>query len=210
MAEYRLTRSELISLKGRSALAIKGCELLKKKRDVLLSEVMGLKNRVSGMKSELDGAMSRAYGGLAIASAVDGKGAVIAASMAVKSDILVDVSKKTIVGVAVPEIKISGRVLKEYGLLGISVRIDESSEQFINVLKMILDIAEQEAVMRKLSGELKNTERRINALEKVKIPGMVSASKNIEFRLEEIEREDFFRLKMLKEKLAAAAETVEA
>ena len=92
-----------------------------------------------------------------------------------------------------------------YGVIGTSTYIDEATGAFENLVETIVQAAEIETTMKKLLDEIEKTKRRVNALEFKVIPELQEAEAFIELRLEEMERENIFRLKRIKEKAAAKA-----
>ena len=105
-------------------------------------------------------------------------------------------------GVVVPQIKVSTiqKSVEErgYGLIGTSVRIDESVHAFEKLAEKVLEAAELETTMKKLLDEIESTKRRVNALEFKVIPNLEEIASYITLRLEELERENVFRLKRIK------------
>ncbi len=85
-------------------------------------------------------------------------------------------------------------------MIGTSGYIDDSYVSYQNVIKEILEIAETEIAMRKLILEIDSTKRKVNALEFKVIPEIDDGIKYVRQRLEEMERENLFRLKRLKAK----------
>ena len=105
-------------------------------------------------------------------------------------------------GVVVPQIQVSTieKSVEErgYGLIGTSVRIDESVHAFEKLAEKVLEAAELETTMKKLLDEIESTKRRVNALEFKVIPNLEEIASYITLRLEELERENVFRLKRIK------------
>ncbi|HIL49707.1 MAG TPA: V-type ATP synthase subunit D, partial [Candidatus Poseidoniales archaeon] len=116
----------------------------------------------------------------------------------------VEVSRRNIMGVVVP--KVVGQHLtttienRGTGLIGGSSYIDEAADAYSALIENIVKAAEMEATLKRLLEEIEATKRRVNALEFKVIPEMEEAQSFIQLRLEEMEREETFRLKRFKNK----------
>ena len=204
MSDIKPTRSELIQLKKKVKLAQSGHSLLKKKRDGLIKEFFGVLNEAKKSKSALQENYSIATQAIALARAVDGTSTVKSASFALKQPAEIELETRNVMGIIVPKIR-SEHHVKEfhergYGVLGTSGYIDDAAESYEKVLGNIITAAEIETTLKKLLREIDKTKRRVNALEFKVIPEMKADAKFIALRLEEMEREDVFRLKKIKKK----------
>ena len=202
IADVKPTRSELIATRRRIKLSISGHKLLKMKRDGLIIEFFELLPKVKDMRSQLVKLYSVADKKLAVAMVADGKSALRSAANCVRTPPQVELSENNIMGVVVPKIKVSTiqKSIEErgYGLIGTSVRIDESVHAFEKLAEKVLEAAELETTMKKLLDEIESTKRRVNALEFKVIPQLEEVAAYITLRLEELERENVFRLKRIK------------
>ena len=139
---------------------------------------------------------------LAVAMAADGKSALSSAANCVRTPPEVILTQRNIMGVVVPSIEVSQiqKSVEErgYGLIGTSVRVDEAVHAFEILAAKILEAAELETTMKKLLDEIESTKRRVNALEFKIIPQLEEIASYITLRLEELERENIFRLKRIK------------
>ena len=202
VADVKPTRSELIATRKRIKLSISGHKLLKMKRDGLIIEFFELLPKVKDMRSQLVELYTVADKKLAVAMVADGKSALKSAANCRQTPPQVELSENNIMGVVVPQIKVSTiqKSVEErgYGLIGTSVRIDESVHAFEKLAEKVLEAAELETTMKKLLDEIESTKRRVNALEFKVIPNLEEIASYITLRLEELERENVFRLKRIK------------
>jgi V/A-type H+/Na+-transporting ATPase subunit D len=200
--EVKPTRSELIELKKKIKLSEGGHKLLKMKRDGLILEFFEILSKAKDVRSELDAAYEKANVKIGIAEAVEGRITVKSTAFAMKDSPQIVLESHNIMGVVVPKIE-SSSVRKPinkrgYGLLGTSSYIDEAVDSYEELVEKIILAAEIETTMKKLLDDIEKTKRRVNALEFKVIPELTEAMVFIRLRLEEMERENTFRLKRIK------------
>ena len=202
--DIKPTRSELIKLKGRIKQTKNGYKLLKMKRDGLFHEFRTLLSEMIEGKRELTEAYRLAKTRIDLANAIEGGLAVRAAAIANSAHPEVEVERRNIMGVVVPSV--TGSNLKStfaergIGFIGSSPYIDEASDSFSELIEKIVIASEMEATLKRLLSEIEATKRRVNALEFKVIPELEEAKVFIQLRLEEMEREETFRLKRFKNK----------
>lgn len=196
------TRMELLKLKDREKLAIKGHGLLKEKRNALIMEFFNILDRVKGLRENVEKKLEQSFADFIIAKTMIGDYAVMKAAMSVKGSLDISVDTRNIMGVTVPVIEHENMkksmTERGYGLVDTSVKLDESSRGFEEAIELILELSEIEMTVKLLAGEIESTKRRVNALEHIIIPRLENTVRYIEMRLEEMERENFVRLKMIK------------
>lgn len=202
LRDIKPTRSELINLKRRIALSERGYKILKMKRDGLIIEFFKVLEEAKGSQSELLEKYQRAAQMMAFANTVEGAIGVKSAAVSVQEVPDITLASKNIMGVVVPEIE-SSKVKKSlvdrgYGLLGTTSAIDEAASAYEDLVEAIIQSAEIETTMKKLLDEIESTKRRVNALEFKVIPELTEARDFIKMRLDEMEREELFRLKKIK------------
>ncbi|MDP7282409.1 MAG: V-type ATP synthase subunit D [Candidatus Undinarchaeales archaeon] len=204
------TRMELIQLKKKTKLAEKGYKLLKEKRDALIMKFLDIIKKGATLRDDAEKYFKNAYGDLVKAKSIMGPMEVTSAAMAVREIANAEFQTRNIIGIKVPEIKLDeeDRNLSNRGYSPIttSASLDEAAGKFENALKLVVQMAEIEKTIELLASEVEKTKRRVNALEYIVIPRMKNTSKFIRMRLDEMEREDFSRLKKIKGKLAKKKE----
>jgi V/A-type H+-transporting ATPase subunit D len=201
--QIKPTRMALLQLKKRIMLAQKGHELLKKKRDSLVMQFFDLVSERKTLRQKAHEQLHDAYQALIEAQMLVGKRELENLSLAIPPMSEFDVRIYNIMGVVVPLFNLRGKIRRPYttrgyALINTSSKIDEVVDLFQTAMRSILDLSEVEEQVRLVAEELESTKRRVNALEYVMIPKLQSTYKWIELSLEEREREDFFRLKRMK------------
>jgi len=202
--DIKPTRSELINLKRRIKQTKNGYNLLKMKRDGLFHEFRTLLSDMIEARKDLLQAYRLAKQRMDLANAIEGGLAVRAAAIANSAHPEVEVERRNIMGVVVPSV--SGTNLKStfqergVGFIGSSPYIDEAADAFGDLVERIVKASEMEATLKRLLAEIEATKRRVNALEFKVIPELEEAQVFIQLRLEEMEREETFRLKRFKNK----------
>ena len=201
--DVKPTRSELLKLKKQIRLAKSGYALLKKKRDGLILEFFEILKKAKTLRQELVDEYKIALEKINIARALEGDLKIKSFAMAIKDIPDVKLATKNIMGVKVPKIESSESkkafMGRGYGVYNSSA-VDEASASYEKVVEKIILAAEVETSMRKLLSEIEKTKRRVNALEFVVIPNLDKVRAFISLRLEEIERENIFRMKRIKAK----------
>lgn len=209
--EVKPTRSELLEVKKKIKLTKSGYKILKMKRDGLIIEFFKILEQAKQVRVKVVKDYDEAMAKIGVAQAVDGAIAVRSAAFALRLHPEVTLRSKNVMGIVVPEIETNA--LKStvdqrgYGVIGTSTYIDEATRGFENLVETLVQAAEIETTMKKLLDEIEKTKRRVNALEFKVIPELEEAKAFIELRLQEMERENTFRLKRIKDKAEAKVET---
>lgn len=204
--DVKPTRSELMKLKNKIKLAKSGYNLLKKKRDGLILDFFEILKKVKTLRSDIVEEYKIALQKMNMARILESDLKIKSIAMAISQVPEVELKTKNIMGVVVPKIE-SAAIQKNfmergYGMFN-TAAIDEAAESYEKVVEKVVTAAEVETSMRKVLQEIEKTKRRVNALDYVIIPEMEKVQDFIRLRLEEIERENIFRLKRIKKKLVA-------
>jgi V/A-type H+-transporting ATPase subunit D len=206
MEQVKATRSELLQKKAQISLARQGRDLLKEKRNALMQELMRTAELAIKGGAELERRVGQADAALAMAEALDGPEVVRSAALAARSHLTLDVHAVNLMGVTVPRIEqksvARGPLDRGYSPLTVSSRIEATAEAFETLIDLVIQLAESEMRLRRLAEEIGRTTRRVNALDNVLIPRLEQQRNYIEMVLDEREREDLFRLKRVKQKIA--------
>ena len=198
MAVIKPTRMELLRTRKRLKLAQKGHKLLKEKRDVLVMEFFNILKEIKSLRQGIAGNLRNAQNSLSNAQALDGEANIQRIANSLSEDVQLDFSTKSIMGVEFPEIKDIKVKHLWPGYYDLSVEFDNAVVQYRELFSDLLKLSEKQLMLRKLADEIKKTKRRVNALEYLIIPGLEHLKKLVTFKLEELERENFSRLKIIK------------
>lgn len=192
------TKGNLIAYKKSLTLARTGYELLDKKRNILVREMMTLIDRASEIQDKIDETYSKAY--LALQKANISMGFIGDIARSVPEEDSLKLSYRSVMGVEIPIVTIDKEDSPElfYGLQMTSPTIDEAYACFREVKRLTADLAEVENSVYRLADAIKKTQKRANALKNIMIPRFEVGVKFISDALEEKDREEFSRLKVIK------------
>jgi V/A-type H+-transporting ATPase subunit D len=200
--DIKPTRSELIGLKRKIKLSERGYNILKMKRDGLILEFFKVLEKAKTTREDLQEKYRKAARMSDLANTVEGSISLKSAAFSVKETPSITLRPKNIMGVVVPEIQATmvkkGLFDRGYGILATSSVMDETATAYEELVDAIVRSAEIETTMKRLLDEIESTKRRVNALEFKVIPELTAARDFIKMRLDEMEREELFRLKKIK------------
>ena len=205
MRKVACTRMELLARKEQISLAKQGRDLLEQKRSALLKEFLHMADTVIERSDVLQSAASVAQLSLARAEAMAGTEAVLSAALASRDELPLEVTTTSVMGIRVPHIeqkRVSRSILgRGYSITGASITIDEAAAAFEAEIDAIIQLAETELRLTRLAAEIQRTSRRLNALDNLLIPRLEAERDFIQMSLDERERSDHFRLKLVKRTL---------
>ncbi len=208
------TRSNLIRVRKDLQFAREGYEILDRKREVLTSELVRVAHEAEEIQKEVWALLKVAYAALEKARLMLGSDHVEWAALAANKSVEIALKYRGIMGVAIPVIEASGEPHgRLYSPGATSAALDEATATFREVMLRIPQLSMLTTTVWRLAGELRKTQRRVNALQHIFIPNYEATVAFIVSSLEEREREETFRLKWLKTKLTrqeAAAKTAQA
>jgi len=208
VARYQVapTKSNLIRTRASLAFAREGHELLARKRDILIAELLGLIASATAAQRALEEALAAAFAALDQALLAGGVRAAREASWAVGVTVETRVTERRVMGVSLPSVQstVSGSP-PFYAPRPTSFWLDEAQRRFMEVLKRLDAVAGSRISVTRLAREVKKTMRRVNALEKIYIPDYAETLQYIGNALEESDREAFFILKLIKGRLSGEA-----
>ena len=196
------TKANLIKCKSALNFSQKGFDLLDKKRTVLIQEMMTLIDEAKVIEQKIEDKFKDAYEALKQASISMGVYNIEEIALAVGREEEYDIRFKSVMGVEIPEIlyEENNKIKPQYGFFRSNTSLDIAIYLLNEAKYLSYQLAQIETSAYKLSLEIKKTQKRANALDKIQIPKYNSYIKFIEETLEEKEREDFFRLKVIKKK----------
>jgi len=195
------TKANLMTAQVALDFSKKGYELLDKKRNVLIREMMSFMDRAKVIQQKMQEIFKEAYEALIMANITIGINEVNEVAESIPQATEFTILTQSIMGVEIPQIKYEKRELVPYySFYHTNTALDVALKEFHRVKYLLYELAEIEDSVYKLATEIKRTQKRTNALKNIQIPKYEALAKMISEMLEEKEREDFFRLKVLKKK----------
>ena len=193
------TKGNLIVAKNTLARSKVGYALLDKKRNILIREMMNLIDEAKSLQSKIESTFTNAYSALEQANIDVGIETVEKIGYAIDVDDRLDIKFRSVMGVEIPIVVLPDEKMKpEYGMKNTASSLDEAVSSFVKVKYMTKQLAQIETSVFRLADSIKKTQKRANALKNIMIPRYEEETKNIQNALDEKEREEFSRLKVIK------------
>ena len=198
------TRMELLTLRKRRKIAERGRDLLREKLDALMLEFFQFVREISTLRAKAQKQLAEAYEEFIEAQMALGYMKLEQTSIGVEDRYSIATKARNVIGVTIPYIQVDVKPLTNfpYNPYDTSIQLDEATLKMAEAIKAIAELSSAEAAVKKLAEAIASTKRRVNSLEYVIIPRMLATIRYIEMHLEEAEREDFFRLKRIKGRMA--------
>jgi V/A-type H+-transporting ATPase subunit D len=195
------TKSNLFKVKERLATAEEGYDLLEQKREILVMELMQKVEQVKMLERDLDAQIALAYPSLKRMLIVVGRERADRLSRGIRYKFELREKHVQAAGMSLPglEMRLPEAELK-YSPANSFAECDETVLEFFKLLKILTELAAVRTIAWRLAREVRKTQRRVNALEKMVIPIARDTKLYIESALEEKDRDAFFTSKLLKKK----------
>ncbi len=193
------TKANLMAAKNSLELADMGYGLMDKKRTVLLDELMGLIDQAKEIQGKIDATFTSAYKALEKANIELGIDYVQEIGKTVPIDDSVEIKVRSVMGTEIPLVRHEKHPLDlTYSFNNTSVALDEARAHFEEVKELTIQLSMVENSAYRLANAIAKTQKRANALKNITIPHYEALSKSINDALEEKDREEFTRLKVVK------------
>ena len=202
MAESNIfpTKGNLIMVKNSLELAKQGYELMDKKRNILIRELMNLNEEAKAIQSEINDTFTNAYEALQQANIEVGIHYVQEISHAVPIESSIRIKTRSVMGTEIPLVEYDKKAgnTPTYAYYSTKLSLDEAKAAFERVKELSIQLSMIENAAIRLATNIKKTQKRANALKNITIPRYETLTRDITNALEEKEREEFTRLKVIK------------
>ena len=193
------TKGNLMLAKNSLALAHQGYDLMDKKRNILLKELMSLIDEAKDIQEEIDQTFTKAYACLQRATIEHGISKVRELAFTVPIEDSIRIQTRSIMGTEIPHVKYDAKQNDlTYSFSTTRESIDIAREAFREVKDLTIKLSMVENAAYRLATNIKKTQKRANALKNITIPMYSNLVYTISNALEEKEREEFTRLKVIK------------
>lgn len=192
------TKGNLIKMKRSLRQAQLGYELMDRKRNILIREMVSLTNEAKELRSAIDQTYAEAYSALQRANISMGMVKDVARGIPVDDSL--QMSIRSVMGVELPRLSADSRSDTDipYSMMRTDSSFDRAYICFNKAKDITVRLAEIENSIYRLAVAIKRTQKRANALKNIMIPRFRGYVHYISNALEEKEREEFSRQKVIK------------
>ena len=171
-----------------------------KKRNILIRELMELVDKAKNIQSEIDYTFRAAYLAMQKANMELGISYVEELAKTIPIDDSIRIKTRSIMGTEIPLVQHEKTMsTPTYAYYSTRESLDKARFSFEKVKELTIQLSMIETSAYRLAVNIKKTQKRANALQNITIPTNESLVFNIQNALEEKEREEFTRLKVIKQ-----------
>ena len=194
------TKGNLILAKNSLALSRQGYELMDKKRNILIREMMELIDQAKDIQTQIDHTFRTAYAALQKANMEIGIAFVEQIACTVPVEDSIRIKSRSVMGTEIPLVEYDKTAGSKptYAYYSTKMSLDEAKAAFEKVKELSIQLSMVENAAIRLAANIKKTQKRANALKNITIPRYETLTKDIQNALEEKELEEFTRLKVIK------------
>lgn len=208
MAQIVPTKSNLMATKKSLELAQLGYDLMDRKRNILIREMMSLIDSAAAVQERIDTTYGEAYAALQRANLTLGFCEEVAAAIPEEDGLTID--HRSVMGVELPIVRLEAHSRANYPYSTTDSQLDIAYARFGKVKELTAELVEIESSVYLLAVAIRKTQKRANALKNILIPQFTETVRTIGEALEEKEREDMSRLKVIKAQKERAAQAEES
>ena len=171
-----------------------------KKRNILIREMMELIDQAKDIQSQIDETFRTAYAALQKANMEIGIAFVDQISHTVPVEDSIRIKTRSVMGTEIPLVEYDKKASNTptYAYYSTKLSLDEAKAAFERVKELSIQLSMIENAAIRLATNIKKTQKRANALKNITIPRYETLTRDITNALEEKEREEFTRLKVIK------------
>ena len=200
MSDILPTKSNLIKLKKTITLSKQGQELLEKKKYILIKEKEKYYSKKKKIEENFNEQYKKAFYMLQNANVDIGISKVNNIAYDINIDNKLDIIYKTVMGVEIPIVSYENKKIPDltFGLLGTTITLDEAIVEFQKLKEILIDLAQIKTTLQRLDEAIQKVQKSSNSLKDIIIPNYIKQQKTIQETLDERDREEFTRLKVIK------------
>lgn len=193
------TKSNLMATKRSLELARLGFDLLDRKRNIMMREMMALMDDATEIQTQIGAAFAEAYAALIEANMTIGQNAVTRISESIDAADDITLRYRSVMGVEIPDLRLDPPpATLPYGFSTTNAQLDAAYIKFRRVKELTVKAAAVENSVYRLAYAIKQAKKRANALRNIVIPQLEETVRYITSYLEEKERDEFTSLKVIK------------
>ena len=190
-------------MKAKSQLDLinEGYDILDKKRKALIGQYNAKINQRNELNKIVNSYIKDVKKNIKKAIVTTGEDRLKSIALSVPIDNSISLKEKKFMQTRIFEIDFDEKKLDlSYSLNLTNSLFDEALISLNDVKEKVYKLAELDTTIKNLDTEIKKTSKKVNSLEKVQIPNYKSIIKSISSQIEEREREEFSKTKMVKDK----------